>query len=363
MDGADLRHVVLGARRKLARLRRGSAPRSYSPGLPDGLTEELVETCCLRETDERPTEVGSLHLSPFKLSGGAYRVRIRTPSDRSVQWIYKDCRYAPADAPGLSVIPLKIGPQEFAIYRTATDNLKAFLPGVLHAEEVARGEHYRYLLEDLSLTHRKPDSPRELRRAAARVAQLHDLLTGWDMREPSPLVPYDATFVASVYERTRDLFAEYRRRGLGTVGVFLSQALVDIITDQALHERHPRTVVHGDLNVASLLSSRDDMKVIDWEWTGIGQPHLDVAMLLYDARPDVERSVLAAYVQANPSLSPAEHEVGYHWARTVMFTLKAAVVVAELLADHQGKTRVDRPAHVARLEGGATVSLQHLTKL
>jgi hypothetical protein len=347
MDLSDLRYELARARARLQRA--GTTPRVPRPGLPDGLDASLLEAVCRHHVAEPPALLEHVHLSPFKAIGGAHRVLITTPSGRRWSLIHKECRYGPEAAPGAARLGLDVGPQEYAVYTSASQDLRRFLPRVYHAEELEPGMRYRYLLEDLSPRYHKPVSPRDLRAVVAGLGAFGTALDAWAQQaDVASLFHYDRGFMVRLRDLAGEIFDAYQSRSPVELpnGALLTRVL-DTVATPDVHGMLPAAAVHGDLNRASVLLRDSTLKVVDWEWTGFGVPHMDLAILLEHADARTTRRGLACFTRHRPQLSVEEHAHLFHWARAATCTLVASVLAAELLAG-AGPTRADRPAMLRR---------------
>ena len=109
--------------------------------------------------------------------------------------------------------------------------------------------------------------------------------------------------------------------------------------------------IHGDYNTGNLFMSnidRGQLKAVDWEWTGFGLPHIDLASYLRSAPPEVTRWAIDDFARREPDLALRAHD-----RLLSRCALERGIWDASLLAN-QLESDVDR---YQRLEEGITRSL------
>ena len=92
--------------------------------------------------------------------------------------------------------------------------------------------------------------------------------------------------------------------------------------------------VHGDLNPSNVHLPRRDgccIKVVDWEWGGIGLPQADLAALLNGVSPEVERRALEAFHRSDGQLSAEAHHRRFQWCKLERGLLDAGFLAAMAL--------------------------------
>jgi len=362
------RSLLPGALRRVARRVRSLGRRpepSPAPGLPDGLERELLADVCRRAFGEEPLRTSYRHLSGFKTVGGAYRVYIETASGRPWTVFFKDCRYGRNDAPGLVDHPATLGPPEFAVYGSTDVEMRRFLPDVYHREEVTTGVGFRYLLEDVRGRYQKPTTPDELLEVVGNLHPLGRALRDWAIGTGEKrLIGYDHAMMRDLSDsatRTLKRYASDAPDGEAIRHVPVSR-MAEVLARREFQEYVEPSGVHGDFNRASVLlhtDSPDRMKVVDWEWAGLGVPHIDLAILLEHADPQLVTRALRTYAEGDPSISPAEHERLFLWSRLATTLSNASILAAELL-DGRRETRRDRSAYVRWLLRLATEAFEKL---
>jgi len=360
--------LLPGPLRKVARRVRllGRRPEPPPiPGLPDGLEQELLADVCRRALGEDPLRTSYRHLSGFKTAGGAYRVYVETTTDRPWTVFYKECRYGRDDAPGLIGHPATLGPPEFTVYGSADPEVRRFLPDVYHREEIEPGVRYRYVLQDVQGAYLKPATPDELLRAVAGLRPLGHALRDWIQRSGEErLIRYDHGMMVEVGAYVEEALHRYATSGPDSNAVRLLPVaeMIEVLSRPQFHDLAEPSGVHGDYNRASVLVGKhpeSGMKVVDWEWAGIGLPHIDLAILLERADPDLTSRALQTFARQEPGLSYAEHERLLHWSRLATCLSNAAIMATEVL-DGSVATSRDRPAYLRWLLKLATSAYRRL---
>ena len=350
--------------RRVARLGRLPEPPP-TPGLPAGLEQELLADVCRRVLGQDPRRASHRHLSGFKGTGGAFRVLVETTTGRPWTVFYKECRYGRDDAPGLIGHPARLGPPEFAVYGSANPEVRRFLPDVYHREELEPGVRYRYVLQDVRGAYLKPTTPDELLRAAAALRPLGRALRAWIQRSgEARLIRYDHGMMVALGAFVERALQRYATAGPDGDSIRLLPVaeMIEVLTRPEFHDHVEPTGVHGDYNRASVLLGKhpeSGMKVVDWEWAGLGLPHLDLAILLERADPDLIARALQIFAGEEPGLSLAEHERLLHWSRLATCLSNAAIMAIDVLDGKVATTR-DRPPYLQRLLKLATSAYRRL---
>jgi hypothetical protein len=215
------------------------------------------------------------------------------------------------------------GPAEYQVYARqvscASQNsspLSPYLPEVYAALEIVPGEHYQYMLEDLAPLYEKNSRPEWVLRASAALPALHEAMAQWQAQENeggrryaggaqvvgAASILYDASFTAGLAAYAGHILPSYCAQVPSPVAsTFLSHwpVIHALLTaphpPRSLAELHGETSpggpspaalspVHGDFNITNLLFHKQDpsrIKIIDWEWSGLGSPYIDLACLLH----------------------------------------------------------------------------------
>jgi thiamine kinase-like enzyme len=92
--------------------------------------------------------------------------------------------------------------------------------------------------------------------------------------------------------------------------------------------------IHGDFNTSNVHISKNglnNIKLVDWEWAGLGLPLMDLASLLKRTKPEVEKQGLAIYSKHDFSLSPSTLKRFYYWCKLERGILDASFIAVQLL--------------------------------
>ena len=92
--------------------------------------------------------------------------------------------------------------------------------------------------------------------------------------------------------------------------------------------------IHGDYNPSNVLyhvQRPEQIKLLDWEWAGVGVPHADLVSLMKGARPDVEERALRIFADHDRGLGLAEHRRLYDWCKLERGLLDGAFMAAQFL--------------------------------
>jgi hypothetical protein len=311
-------------------------------GLPPGVPLETLEALCRQHLGESYRHATHVPLSSWK-ARGTYRLELTTGAGASWRVIFRDESCAVADNPVLRALPITAGPPEFAVYHARRPALARFLPDLYWSQEVERGVRFRYLVADLgepfeSIAAEGPD----LKLAVTVLLQLQAALRS--------TFNHGGHRYLAVYDRqySEDLL-DYARRSLEAYRAVRSEPAVDQLCRSwqrvvRVHQReefyqHRLAVpIHGDYRVSNLhLDARDrtQVKLVGWEWAGIGVPHADLASLLKGTGPAAERTALEMFAQAHGELDPGEHLRLLRWCQLERRLLDAGFVARRQMAAGQ----------------------------
>jgi hypothetical protein len=311
-------------------------------GLPPCVPLETLEALCRQHLGATYRDATHLRLSSWK-PRGTYRVELTTGGGARWRVIFRDESCSSAENPALRALPVTVGPPEFAVHQAQRPALARFLPDLYWSQEVERGVRFQYLMADLGDGFERitTDGP-DLKLAVKALLQLQAALR--------------ATFnhgghrYLAVYDRqySEDLL-DYARRSLEAYRAGRSEPAIDELCRSwqrvvAVHQReefyqHRLAVpIHGDYRPSNLhLDARDrtQVKVVGWEWAGIGVPHADLASLLKGVDPSAERAALEMFAQAHGELDAGEHLRLLRWCQLERRLLDAGFVARQQMAAGQ----------------------------
>jgi len=305
------------ARWTSGRPRSGSDEPQWMDGSPPGLPAAMLDEAARVTVGAAPGAVRFQHLSSWKRSG-AYRVAVQSGGARATL-IYKEAAYGAGEIVALEGLPVTPGPPEFLLYSSAREALRKYLPAVHASEEVTPGRHYRYLFEDLGVHYAKSRDAGRIVTLCGRLPGIHRALADTVARSPrlrGRMLRFQAEFsrrlLGYAYANLTELAAS--RRAPGGLDAWLSRWNdVSEVYTRAFDRVHgeEEVAVHGDLNRANVLYHTGGsfrVKLIDWEWVGIGPPAFDLAALLKGLDEDTVARGLEAFMRG--SHTPQENALG-----------------------------------------------------
>lgn len=316
-----------------------------------------------------PVRIDSVeHLSSWK-HAGAFRVRGATGDGRRWRVIWKEAVYGDGHIPALRGLPLRPGPPELAVYQRVGAGLDDLLPEVHRCEEVVPGVRYRYLLEDLAPECVRPGQPRLAMLAAGELPRIHAALETHRPALDDALLAYDGSFGAALPSYVRAALADlegspHAVRGVGAVlGEW--ETLVDayLAGMERVHGAVAPVVIHGDANPSNIWSDRlrpRRLRLVDWEWAGVGIPHSDLVSALEGVTPDVERRALERFHDVSGARDLAEDLHAYRWCRLQRALLNAGFLANQLMRSTRESPRMGLPGVVARSLGVARATAREL---
>lgn len=349
--------------------RRRTFDRPVREGMPAGVPADVVTQIVVRETNVEPSHIRYEHLSSWK-HAGAYRLLVDTTVG-SMSIVFKDAQYSPEHIAALEGLPVRPGAPELLVYSGTIGSLASWTPRAIWWHEATPHLRYQYILEDLAADYRSAESGKDLVTLCARLPKLHDDLTAAFGRD-NRLQCYDDAFSEKLLAYAAEVMERY-----GGVVRSADPAVRRLLRRWRGMEQHYRIVmddaferlsmrpVHGDLNPSNVLIARDgsaDLRLIDWEWAGLGLPHSDLASVLKRASPRLERRALRAY------RCHARHAEPYadFWRTYVWCKLQRGLFDASFLAKQRldstltGDLDIDR--HIAGATSRAMSALDTLEK-
>jgi thiamine kinase-like enzyme len=92
--------------------------------------------------------------------------------------------------------------------------------------------------------------------------------------------------------------------------------------------------IHGDYNMSNIHIYRGkhgQLKVVDWEWAGIGLPHADLAALVKSLRVEDHQTLLQMFEEDDSRLDVEQHRRLFHWCRLERRLLDVAFLAKQQL--------------------------------
>ncbi len=316
-------------------------PRRPVKGLPEGIAFETVNRLCLEHSGEPLQRVSYVHLSGWKVSG-AYRLVLKSVNGRTWHLIYKNAIYSLEQIPALRGLPIKPGPPEYLVYKHPEGALSQYLPAVYLCLEMVPGRHYQYVLEDLSQEYQrlseytKLAKKRNIVSAASELPKLHHALSEWSITaDPTHLLRFNREFSTDLLKYAEENLERYVQE---TADKTVSRAIEhwplisEVHGHSEFYECQTTQPIHGDYHTGHVYVHKenpDRIKLIDWEWTGLGRPHADLATLLQGKDPDIEQQALVRYAEQDDRLSLDEHRRLYEWCQLERGLLNAAFLARQ----------------------------------
>lgn len=299
-EGTSRVRVLKKGRRVAQVLGVRGHPRFTDAGAPSGVPAEDLEVLCEQLTGAPIRSVVHRHLSGWKESG-AFLLRMTSVRGSTANLICKVNDHRPRAIAALEGFPVAVGPSEPLVLQAGSDGLRSFLPE-LYFIRTGEGLPTVLYLEALGARwHTCTALPVDIVRAARAAARLQGQLDRWHMTDtPTDLIAYDRDFAERLNAYLLTRLSDYA----SSSGDVAADGIVrrwGAISQLYLHDArgdHVRpTVVHGDFNTANVFigAPRRHVKVIDWEWAGVGDGYRDLAALLKRSSKRTESRALEAY--------------------------------------------------------------------
>jgi len=295
----------------------------FIPGYPDGLSRADLSKVVLSRLGEQPENVRYRHLSGWKHSG-AFRLLVETRSSRYDSFVFKNAKYTDGHIAALSGLPVFPGPPEYLIYKAANNALQGYLPRIYLSRKIVDGEHYQYLMEDLSKDYEVSHDRKQILAVCEQLSRIHsDLSRSLGKEAKTALLQFNRSFSEQLMKyvfKNLSRLQEYQPTSRMD-GVFRLWDRITTVYSAIMADIYRQEIIgpiHGDLNTTNILFHRNyrhKFKLIDWEWAGIGVPHADLASLLKRASPKVEAQGLLLYNKVNHQRGIEKDRQIYEWCK------------------------------------------------
>jgi hypothetical protein len=305
------------------------------PGVPKGLTLDLLARLCQNAQGAALRQVSYVHLSGWKTSG-AFRLFLQT--DHGTEWrlVYKNAFYSADQIPALKGLPLLPGPPEHLIHDLRKGPIVEFLPKDYWSQEVQADTLYRYLWEDLAEEYDRPNRKQYLMSAAERLPALQRALKeSLDERAATGLLRFDRASGSALIGYAEPSLSEYAEETsdpLVRQAMDLWPQLSSFYQSDEFRENRPEGFIHGDYNPSNIYVHAKDnrrIKVVDWEWAGRGVPHADLASLTTGCDRTFQQEALKHFAAGSEEMSLSEHWKWYRWCQFERGLLDAAFLARQ----------------------------------
>lgn len=301
-------------------IRERRARKKPIPGIPQALNPDLLKQVIRSNFAEELADVSFVHLSTWKRTG-AYRLMVKTEKGRRIRFIYKHAHYNLSLIPALADFPLLPGAPEFLVYSQADAGLRKYLPRVYHSQETIPGELYEFFLEDLDEDHRLLVTRRNRFLAAiSGLVNFQQAMMDWRGEiDSNRLLQFNRAYSNALLGYAKHQLEAYE---FHTSNIQVKKVLMIWDKISEIHQRDDFYIpsafgmIHGDFQSSNIYYKKghpSDIRVIDWEWSGIGKKHADLASLLKGADDEVEEKAVAHYIEHHPMFSASEHLQLYEW--------------------------------------------------
>lgn len=332
-------------------VRRGRIKKRRIPGPPPAADPEVLADIAQRLLGGPARSYQHATVSGYK-EGTAFVVWLNGSSGQTVSLVFKDVDLSPEGYPAVVGFPGRPGLPEAGMYGSPTPALEPFLPKAHAHVELKPDEHYQYFLEDLNTTYRWGFNDDDMLWAVDRLLEVSSAVAGWiEVNPDAEIIRYDGDFPEQFVAYAKDALSRFADR----TGEAHARDLIDrwdAVAGLYLDETPDLAddAVHGDYRRDNLFHHRTDptmLKGVDWEFSGWGWLHNDLASLLKMASSETARTALERVSDARPQRSYEEHRRLYERCRLERGLLDAALVANQRLA----------------MAGTPTLSLTHFERI
>lgn len=322
------------------KLSMASQQRRAVSGLPTGLSFERLDDLCRQQMASPLSQVSYIHLSGWKATG-AFRLFLRAKNGNLWSLVYKNADYSSDQIPALEGLPARPGPPEFLLYQVRNNTaLNEFLPTVHAAHEEVPGRHYQYLLEDLHLDYYRLSYSKHLREDLLRAVRSLPALQramkeSLDSEKSTALITFDRAFGKELARYVHESLTRYLAEvSDGVVREVLGRwpQVTRLYQSDQFYENRPQCLIHGDYNSTNIHVHAADhhrMKLVDWEWAGVGVMHADLASIMWGCDQQLQDEALGVFAEENPFLPLDEHRRWYRFCRLERGLLNAGFVAKQ----------------------------------
>ena len=329
---------------------RMSAEEGPPPSLDANLLDHVVES----HFGRAPLAVAHAPMAGYK-HDSVYRIWVRLGPGRYRTLVFKNARLSTDAYPAIRGFPGRPGVAEWGVLGDASDALTAYLPAVLHKAQLEPNRHYQYLLEDLAWANRPVLDDPDVVAAVRRLPGVHTALAQWaDATGAEPAVDHGPDHA--------DEFLAYvetaLHRFVDATGDSATRSFLTRWDEVATYYRSAKSLdpvplrwIHGDFNRKNAFLGVADptsLRLVDWEWTGIGPPHADLASILKRSAWGQQRAMVREFFAHDDALDHAEHWQIYLWCRLGRGLFDAALHANQNASD-LGHTSADVAEHLDRV--------------
>lgn len=301
-------------------------------GLPAHLNRDLFEQACLDAFGAIPRQIRAAPIPSYK-GDGVTRMFLRFRSGRIRTMVLKDVRLSDKAFPAISGYEGGVGIPEWKVLSNVREPLDQFLPKVLAAHELDPLNHYQYLMSDLSAGHIRAQVISDFGPLTNQLKQLQSALNSW-----AESTGYEATLHHDM--SVADQFLSFVKSSLTSfLNVYPTFSVVKTTLERweeiedtylSLDEigHVPHKLVHGDFhhrNVYLSTAKPVQVRAVDWEWMGIGPPHIDLASMVKRHDEVTQRKVVQQFFEHDKNLDHETHWRIFLWARLNRSLLDASL--------------------------------------
>ena len=321
---------------KIRSLIYGKKIEKIVDGTPDGIDFETVDKIAVRHFEEHVSHISHIHISGWKKSG-AYKLYLKTEKNHSRTLIFKNAVYFYDHIPALDGLPINPGPAEYQIYKNANGNLSKYLPKVFHSEEIVPNRHYKYILEDLGEEYQRNTSAETILSTINEMSAIHlALKESLSDYIQVNLPKYDRNYSIDLLKYVRKNLEDYSQKSKSKAVSDLLKlwpGVLKVYNTGKFHDTKNTQLIHGDFNSANVLVNKKNIKqikLIDWEWAGLGPLSADLASLLKATAPEVEEDALTAFSKLNNQNNDEKRQL-YQWCKMDRGLLDASFCAAQVI--------------------------------
>jgi hypothetical protein len=284
----------------------------------------------------RIVSVAHRPISGWKDDVGAERLWVATDDGRLRTVVMKRLDYSMAALPAANIMPFDISQTERVVFAESGLDQR-FIPStfaIIGPGEFHDGTGALVVMEDLAPKWRRPRLHHDYALVVGQLDNIHQAISriaGQNI-DQERLIRYDQALAEPLSELfEKKVIPELVASKETELSRWPAnwETVKQLMTSSALPDV-AATFVHGDFTPAHIFirwMPRRQLRLIDFEWVGVGFPHADLASLLKRARPSIEELTLRLYAARHREISLVQHRVVYEWCQLCRGLLDAVYLV------------------------------------
>jgi len=290
-------------------------------GLPPTADRKRINNICKNHYDSTVLVTFYEQISGWKPTG-AYRVFTVLKNGKRTSLIYKNEDFSKENIPALDGFPIMPGKIEYLLY-SSPHPPNNILPKAYHVEKT-NFHTYQYYFEDLNRQYKRIDNRdyKSIYHAAKKIRKMNQYLDDWRKKYNINDFPiYNLEFRKKAQNYALQNFQRYySKKPHAAFKKVLNEwdKISDVYVNYLKSDNEKLTTIHGDYNRTNLWIDKNNgntLKIVDWEWSGIGLSHLDLASLLIGQPKHIEKEAMLEFTKSQGEYTLKENQEHYTFSK------------------------------------------------